>query len=774
MQRSIPFAALLLTPLLACTVGEVDFTGKTCEQPADCPAGYVCASGVCVKTGQDPSQADGGSVDAGKQNLAPTLTDLRQLDGSGRAVAPGATVKASPTLAAAPIDPEGGPVRLEVELVPSTSPFTGTPNFAGEYATSGSGAVSLGSLEPGNYRWQARAVDAEGNASAFEPFNGGATAFTLQPHAIDASLQIEDGAAFARSSLVTLRLQASSRTGATITGVQLSNDNEQFSPIEPFASVRPGWKLEAGDGPRRVYARILDSAGESVVVEAAVVVDSTPPAVALTVGDGTGFARVSPVSLLIDATDATSGLATMAFSNDGQGFSTPAPFEASATWPLVPGDGNRKVTVRIADKAGNVAEASASVFFDATPPTGTLTINGGAPYTSKRDVTLALAITDASGPATVALSQDGVTFGPEEPFLASRTLTLNAGEGQKRVWARVVDRAGNSAVLEGEIVLDETPPGITDFQVNGGAAFTSKQQVELTFAASDALSGVGRLEVREGSRVTPVGASPVAYSLSQGDGARTLTLAVVDKAGNSATASQPIHLDTARPSIPQGLLASPRSRAVVLEFTPSTDAGSGVKGYEVGIAPNATGPFVFEPLTTEQPPLTQRGLRNDTSWYFVVRAVDHAGNVSAQSQMVSATPRFAFEFQHRLPAPVAWRGAAHFSSRDVVLVGDHGVVVRSREQFRQSNESARRDSGVDETLRGAVYDGQSWTVAVGDRGVITASDDQGNTWTPQLNGSGRTDALHAVAALPAVNTGERQFIAVGAGGVAVSGVLKQG
>ncbi len=112
---------------------------------------------------------------------------------------------------------------------------------------------------------------------------------------------------------------------------------------------------------------------------------------------------------------------------------------------------------------------------DTQPPTGSVTINGGASATNTLAVTLQLAATDDSGTvAQMQCSNDGVTFSPAEPFQATAPWTLAAGDGTKTVQVRFADDAGNwSATASDSIMVDMTPPTVTITSPADGAVITA-------------------------------------------------------------------------------------------------------------------------------------------------------------------------------------------------------------------------------------------------------------------------------------------------------------
>ena len=99
---------------------------------------------------------------------------------------------------------------------------------------------------------------------------------------------------------------------------------------------------------------------------------------------------------------------------------------------------------------------------DNNAPTGTITINGGAPSTNSTAVSLALSASDANGVAQMRLSSDGTSFTAAEPYATTRAWTLPGGDGTKTVWVQYKDTVGNwSAAVSDGIVLDTTAPALS-------------------------------------------------------------------------------------------------------------------------------------------------------------------------------------------------------------------------------------------------------------------------------------------------------------------------
>ncbi len=92
--------------------------------------------------------------------------------------------------------------------------------------------------------------------------------------------------------------------------------------------------------------------------------------------------------------------------------------------------------------------------------------------------------------------------------------------------------------------------------------------------------------------------------------------------------------DTVAPSAPTGVTAVPGRSSVTLSWTASTD-NVGVAGYRVYRAKSSTGTYT-QVATTTSTSYVDGSLARRTTYYYKLRAIDAAANLSAYSQVVSA------------------------------------------------------------------------------------------------------------------------------------------
>ena len=190
---------------------------------------------------------------------------------------------------------------------------------------------------------------------------------------------------------------------------------------------------------------------------------NAPPAVTATISDAHSGVSAATVTVLVNGT-----AGSVAF--DAQ---TGAATAAGGNWR----EGSNSIELRVADAVGNAQTPVVwSVTLDLTPPTGTITINGGAVMTTSVFVTLSLTGADEiSGLDHLLVSNDELTGYVQEPFVTLRELwKLNPVRGIQPVFVKFVDRAGNEsapvsdaielALLSPETVITSGPAGFTPDQ----------------------------------------------------------------------------------------------------------------------------------------------------------------------------------------------------------------------------------------------------------------------------------------------------------------------
>lgn len=410
-------------------------------------------------------------------------------------------------------------------------------------------------------------IDQAGNASLVA--SDGISYDTLAPQVDAASVVIDGGSTYARSTNVALALAAAGGPTEMIIG----NDNSFTGrSYEPFAVSR-AWTLAAGGDnvSQTVYAKFRDAAGnESALASDAIFVDTmAPSAPQLTLDGGAEYALAEPAYTqddVIEATLSAVGWSQADLSEDVSFVAVLGTVGAAAAMPVAvtfsaanAGDGLKTLYVRYRDAAGNAsAVVAASIYKDGTPPAfGRIVLNDGADYAASAALTAALTSEDAgSGLAFVELAQDAafttnlqtLAYAPSVAYALN-----NATNGPRSVYARFVDRAGNTGVaVSDSITLDTVDPVIAAVVLNAGAALTANNILSVAITAVEGNPAEMLLSENaafSGATWQPY-QSPTSFAASIINGAKTVYVKLRDKAGRETAVpgSDGITLDTTPPA----------------------------------------------------------------------------------------------------------------------------------------------------------------------------------------------------------------------------------
>jgi hypothetical protein len=392
------------------------------------------------------------------------------------------------------------------------------------------------------------------------------------------------------------------------TGSSFSSSTEVFvnATVANPGTATTTWSLAfpssnfPGDGTYRVHAVATDTAGnvETTGQSATFSYDSTPPTTTDTLLGTTGNNGwyQSAVTVRLNASDATSGVAATYYTADGGSQQTysGAPFAVSA-------QGSHHITFWSIDVAGNVASAGSDDFkIDSVAPSTDDSISGthgAAGWYTGTGVTFTLSTNDVtSGVAAAYYTVDG---GTQQAYTGSAVAVSGDAVHTIAFWS--VDAAGNVETAHSDTIkIDNTNP-ITSDSLSGtqGNAGWYVSTVPVTLTANDVTSGVAATyyTVDGGSQQTYGGS---AFTVSA-PGSHHITFWSVDTAGNvESPGADDFKIDSTPPTTADGqsgtsgnagwFLATP----VTVTLSPN-DATSGVVAtyYAVdgGAQQTYSGPF---------------------------------------------------------------------------------------------------------------------------------------------------------------------------------------
>ena len=353
---------------------------------------------------------------------------------------------------------------------------------------------------------------------------------------------------------------------------------------------------------------------------------------------------------------------------------------------------------------------------DSTPPS--VSITGPAPnaVVAGSSVAVTASASDNVGIAGVQFLLDGSPLGAEDgssPYGVTWS-TIGAADGSHQLAARARDAAGNATTSQAVLVrVDNGAPAGT-ISINGGANATSTVSVTLTLSATDAGSSVAQMRLSNGGTFsTPeTFASTRAWTLSSGDGAKTVAVQYSDASGNwSPTFTDTITLDSAPPTISSVTASAVGAGSATITWLTNEGATSRID-YGTTQSYGQSTPLQSGLVTSHSVALAN--LAQNTTYYYRVRSIDAAGNerlgtnssfktTGTDTQAPSTPTNVSVTAVSSSALDVAWTASTDDSGPITYQVLRDGSVVASA-----VSTTTYRDSGL---AAGTTY---SYTVRAAD------------------------------------------------------------
>jgi len=305
-------------------------------------------------------------------------------------------------------------------------------------------------------------------------------------------------------------------------------------------STAPAFTLSAGNGTKKVYFKVKNTAGASQVVSDTIVLAQLPTVTSFKIDGGAASTTSRTATLNNTATvSPTQYMASESHDFTGAAWLT---YSTAPAFTLSAGNGTKTVYFKVKNAAGASRVSSDTIALAQLPTVTSFKIDGGAGSTTSRTVTL-------NNTATVSPTQYMASESPNFTGAAWLTystapaFTLSAGNGKKIVYFKVKNAAGASRGFSDSIVLAQLPT-VTSFKINRGASSTSGRTVKLnntaTVSPTQYMASQSPTFLNAGWQ--PYSTSP-SFTMSAGNGKKTVYFKVKNAAGASKVVNAAITLD---------------------------------------------------------------------------------------------------------------------------------------------------------------------------------------------------------------------------------------
>ncbi len=472
--------------------------------------------------------------------------------------------------------------------VTSTTSYTGS---ASHTLSSGDGNKTV-------YVWY---KDAAGNISSLA-----SDSITLDTTSPTVTITSPTSNATYSTTSATISLGGSASDMSGVNSVAWSNDTGGSGT----AGGTTSWNVSSislSSGTNTITVTATDGAGNTGI-DTITVSSDTAPTGTVTVNSNVAYTNSTLATLSLSATDNTgvaayyvsaSSTTPSASASSWVPITSTAGYVADVPYTLSSGDGTKTVYVWYKDIAGNVSnKASDSIVLDTTSPTATITSpTSGATYTTTNG-TLSLggsASDGTSGVSSVAWSNDRGGSGTASGTASWSVSGISLASGSNVITVTVTDNAGNTGTKTLTVTYNQdlgVPGG--SVSINNGASYTTSASVTLSLSATDDM-GVTGYYVSASSTApsasdtgwksftsTTSYTGSISYTLSSGDGEKTVYVWYKDAAGNvSGVASDSIILDTAAPTGSVSINGGDYTNSTTATLTLSASDSGGVTGYYI-------------------------------------------------------------------------------------------------------------------------------------------------------------------------------------------------
>ncbi len=295
--------------------------------------------------------------------------------------------------------------------------------------------------------------------------------------------------------------------------------------------------FDLSEGEHTLYVNATDKDGVDRLRNITVVVDLTPPS--LTIDEPEQGSYFDSYEVTVNWTVVEENPWTAEVSVDGGAWVDIGTVDGHEFTGLAEGD--RNLSVRVIDAAGNVNQSYVNVNIDTTEPSLEISSPTDGHVTNASTILVEWTVTDDS-PVTMSISYDGSTWWAAD---TADDHTFDLDDGDNVLWVRAVDELGHENVTTLTVTMDTVAPQVSITSPTDDSIH-STGTVEMTWTVVEEHEWSAEVSVDGGAWIDVGKVNSHEFTLLD-DGSRTLQLRVTDAAGNVETSSVTINVDKTSP-----------------------------------------------------------------------------------------------------------------------------------------------------------------------------------------------------------------------------------
>ena len=313
------------------------------------------------------------------------------------------------------------------------------------------------------------------------------------------SVSINSDSNHTNSTSVTLTLSASDPNidgypGSGVNQMRFKNDGGSWSSWQSYGTTK-SWTMVSGSGYKTVWVQFSDNLGNISAYSDTINLDTSNPSGSFTINGGDSYTGSTTVTLNVAGTDSGSGVSEMRFKENSGGTWSDWETYADTSFEMSSNDEEKEIYAQFRDGAGNISTGDILdiITLDQSSPSGTISIDTGAEYSTDISANLVLSASDGQS-MTMRFKNEDASWSNWESFSVSKLgHNLSVGEGTKTVTVEYMDSLGNAATFSDTIIVDTAAP-TGSFIINGGEQYTNSTSVILSLSGEDSATSVNQVK----------------------------------------------------------------------------------------------------------------------------------------------------------------------------------------------------------------------------------------------------------------------------------------